>query len=153
MAEPGTERLYVVVDADTLAGWRRPTSSLAQLHAAVDDLRRQAPAATIAVIGDPSLKWALSDVEREEIEFDIQTRQIVFAPAGCQGGHVGFIGEVVERAAAHGYHPVVITDQAVPNARLGRVRKDGDRWVFDLEGTVPRAVVRAPAANHRRRRA
>lgn len=153
MADADPSPLYVVVDADTLAGWRRPTSSLAQLHEAIDDLRKQEPGAVIAVIGDPSLKWALSDVEREEIELDISSGQLAFAPAGCKGGHVGFIGEVVARAAERGFRPVVITDQAVPDARLGRVRRDGTTWVFDLEGVEARTVTTATAARgHRRRR-
>ena len=146
-------RRYVVVDADTLAGWRRPTSSLAQLHEAVDHLRAQEPDAVIAVIGDPSLKWALNDIERDEIELDIVTRQLVFAPAGCVGGHKGFIGEVVSRAGKAGYRPVVVTDQAVPNAKLARVRREGPRWVFDLEGVAAPTIVASDAGRpHRRRR-
>lgn len=146
-------RRYVVVDADTLAGWRRPTSSLAQLHEAVDHLRAQEPDAVIAVIGDPSLKWALNESEREEIELDIVTRQLVFAPAGCVGGHKGFIGKVVSRAGDAGYRPVVVTDQAVPDAKLARVRRDGTRWVFDLDGAIaPTVVANGTGRPHHRRR-
>jgi hypothetical protein len=143
----------VIVDADTLAGWRRPTSSLAQLHDAVAALRRQAPDAVIAVIADASLKWALSEPERDQIEVDIVTGQLVFAPAGCVGGHVGFIGRVVEKATTHGMHVVALTDQAVGSCPLAKVRKDqAGQWVFDLEGVVPSTTKTAPHNGPRRRR-
>ena len=112
MGKPN-DQLMVIVDADTLAGWRRATSSLAQLHDAVDALRTQAPDAVIAVIADASLKWALSESERDEIELDIVTGALLFAPAGCVDGHVGFIGRVVEKATRQGMDVVAITDQAV----------------------------------------
>jgi hypothetical protein len=131
------DQLMVIVDADTLAGWRRATSSLAQLHEAVAALRRQAPEAVIAVIADASLKWALSDAERDEIEVDIVTGALLFAPAGCVDGHVGFIGRVVEKATSQGMGVVAITDQAVGHCPLAKVRKDqAGQWVFDLEGVA-----------------
>jgi len=153
MASPD-KQTYVVVDADTLAGWRRVTSSLAQLHEAVDHLRKQEPDAMIAVIGDPGLKWALNEIEQDEIELDIRTQQIVLAPAGCIGGHKGYIGEIVRRASHKGYKPVVVTDQAVPDAKLARIRRDGLRWVFDLDAAVAPTIVasNASAHGHRRRR-
>jgi len=146
------DKLLVIVDADTLAGWRRPTSSLAQLHQAVADLRRQAPDAVVAVIADPSLKWALSDVERELVEDDIVNGDLLFAPAGCADGHVGFLLRVVEKAEKRGYHAVAITDQVVPGTPIARVRKDGTRWVFDLADAAPTAVVASVRAGGRRRR-
>lgn len=130
--------LLVIVDADTLAGWRRPTSSLEQLHDAVEALRRQAPDAVIAVIADASLKWALSEPERELIELDIVNGELLFAPAGCIGGHVGFIGRVVDKASSCGFATVAVTDQAVPHCPLARVRKGPDgQWVFDLDSPQP----------------
>lgn len=145
--------LLLIVDADTLAGWRRPTASLAQLHAAVADLRRQEPDATIAVVGDPSLKWALPEAEREQLDEDIRTGAVVFAPAGAREGHVGFIARIAEKAKAQGMDPVAITDRSVPEARLGRVRREGERWVFDLNVAAP-TVTATPSAGaaHRRRR-
>ena len=59
---------FVIVDADMLAGWRRPTSSLDQLHDAVGQLRRQEPDVGIAVVGDPALKWALPESEHDRLE-------------------------------------------------------------------------------------
>lgn len=145
------KELLLIVDADTLAGWRRPTASLAQLHAALADLRRQEPAATIAVVGDPSLKWALAEPERELLDEDVRTGAIVFAPAGAREGHVGFMARIADKARAQGMDPVAITDRSVPGARLGRVRRDADRWVFDLNAAAP-TVSAAPAGNAQRRR-
>lgn len=147
------DRLLVIVDADTLAGWRRVTSSLDQLHAAVGDLRDQAPEAQVAVIGDPSLKWALPEAEREAVETDIVTGALVFAPAGCNGGHRAFMARVAERARQKGFSPVAVTDQVIPDCRIARVRRDGPRWVFDLDGASAPAVTAAvPAGDGRRRR-
>lgn len=155
-AAEADQELFVIVDADTLAGWRRPTSSLAQLHDAVGALRRQAPDAVVAVIADASLKWALSEQEREQIEDDIVGRFLLFAPAGCVGGHVGFIGRVVEKAQRLGFTTVAVTDQAVGDCNLAKVRRDRDgAWVFDLTGTPPPARVLDGTQRHlgpRRRR-
>jgi hypothetical protein len=141
----------VIVDADTLAGWRRVSSSLAQLNEAVAHLRAQAPEVPLAVIADPSLKWALAPDEQQTIEDDIVARRLVCSPAGCQGGHLGFLARVVQRARDAGYEPVVLTDQVIPGVQVGRVRRDGQRWIFDLEGRELTAT--APSRpGHRRRR-
>ena len=108
----------VVVDADTLAGWRRPSPSRAQLWAAIDDLRAAAPDVTVAVIADASLKWALAADEREAIEDDVATGRIVFAPAGCVGGHVGFLAAVVRRADELKIRTLVLTDARQVNDDL-----------------------------------
>ncbi len=147
------ERLLVIVDADTLAGWRRATASLAQLHHAVRDLRAQVPEATVAVVGDPSLRWALDDAEREQLDEDVRTGVVAFAPAGAIGGHVGFIAKVAEKAVALGFSPVTISDRSIPGATLGRARRDGARWVFDLEGVPAPTITAAPSAHRRRPRA
>lgn len=131
------EPQLVVVDADTLAGWRRSSPSRTQLWDAISDLEDAAPGVTVAVIADASLKWALSASDREAIETDVSDGRLVFAPAGCRGGHVGFLAAVVERAAALAIPTLVLTDARVPGARLTKVRRDGDRWVFDLEGSEP----------------
>ena len=142
---------FVLVDADMLAGWRRPTPSFAQLMEAVGDLRAQEPAARLAIVADPSLKWALAPGEQEEIEEHVRTGRLVYAPAGCADGYRGFLSEVVAKAGARGLDPVVLTDQAITGARVGRVRREGERWVFDLEGVEVTAEAR-PAAGPRRRR-
>ncbi|MBI2706372.1 MAG: hypothetical protein HYX32_13940 [Actinobacteria bacterium] len=150
------DQLLVIVDADTLAGWRRPTSSLRQLHEAVEALKRQAPEAVVAVIADASLKWALSEDERELIEHDIVSGALLFAPAGCVDGHVGFIGKVVEKAKANGFTTVAITDQAVPHCPVARVSKNREgQWVFDLDArtAVPtKAIAEHMSRGSRRRR-
>ena len=124
----------MIVDADTLAGWRRPSASLAQLREAVADLVHQEPETPVAVIADPSLKWALPSDEQDAIEDDIVARRLLFSPAGGIGGHLGFLSRVVERADHLGFAPVVVTDQIIPGVRVGRVRREGTRWVFDLAG-------------------
>lgn len=145
----------VIVDADTLAGWRRVTASLAQLHDAVRDLRAQEPDAVIAVIADASLKWALNEAERDEIEEDIRLRFLLFAPAGCQGGHRGFIAKVADQARRRGFEPVAITDQLIDGCPVARVRRDGTTWVFDLDNAAAPTVVATGAGaghgGHRRR--
>jgi hypothetical protein len=144
-------RPLVIVDADTLAGWRRPSASLAQLREAVADLVDQEPETAVAVIADPSLKWALTTHEQDEIEDDIVARRILFSPAGGIGGHPGFLARVVERATQLGFRPVVVTDQVIPGVRVGRVRREGERWVFDLAGGD--VTIAAPGRpTHRRRR-
>ena len=44
----------LLLDANTLAGWRRPSPSLAQLHHAVLHLERARPDDRVAVIADPA---------------------------------------------------------------------------------------------------
>jgi hypothetical protein len=141
----------VIVDADTLAGWRRASASLAQLREAVADLRAQEPDVPVAVIADPSLKWALKPDEQQAIEDDIVGRRLLFSPAGGAGGHLGFLSAVVARASALGFQPVVVTDQVIAGVKVGRVRRDGTRWAFDLAGRE--ITVAAPSRpGHRRRR-
>lgn len=148
---PMAVRQLVIVDADTVAGWRRSTPSLAQLWSAVEDLRTAEPDVTVAVIADASLKWALTAEERDAVDEAVGAGRMLFPPAGCEGGHVAFIAEVVRRAEEQGRSPVVITDQAVPQARICRVRREGDRWAFDLSEAKVTKVTRA-APQHRRRR-
>ncbi len=143
------ERL-VIIDADTVAGWRRAEPSLAQLWDAFDDLVEDEPDLKVAVLADPSLKWALGGDEREIMERDIAEGRLVCAPGGAVVGHVGFLTEVVRRAEEQGYSPVVVTDQQVPGARLSRVRREGTRWSFDLHGVTAKVV--APDRPDRRRR-
>lgn len=149
---PPMSRRIVLVDADMLAGWRRVTPSFAQLREALADLARQEPGTAVAVVADPSLKWDLDPAEQDEIEQEVRTGHILYAPAGCIGGQLGFIARIVVVAVDRGFDPVVITDQHVAGAPLGRVRRDGPRWVFDLDAAVPSAAPPTPAAPMRRRR-
>ena len=142
----------VIVDADLLAGWRRPTPSLGQLREAVAALVAQEPEATVAVIADPALKWSLDAADQSAIEFDITSRFLLMAPAGSAGGHVGFIARVVEVAAADGWDPVVITARSVPGARLGKPSRLEGEWHFDLDGPQPTIVAAGSPVRRRRRR-
>lgn len=145
------ERPLVIVDADTVAGWRRAKPSLTQLWQAVDDLRALHPDADVAVVADPSLRWALAPHEQAAMEEDVRTGRMLYAPAGSSGGHVGFLAEVVRRAESQGRSPVVVTDQHLPGIMLCRVRRDGERWIFDISGSEA-AVVAASRPPGRRRR-
>lgn len=149
----GAQRV-VIVDADTVAGWRRVTPSLAQLESAVEDLRAQEPDSTVAIVGDPALKWALSETDRELLDEQIRHHQIVLAPAGCHDGHVGFMAKAAARAEALGLRPVAVTDRAVPGCPVARMRRDGATWVFDLDNAIVPSADRAqPVVRRRRRRA
>jgi hypothetical protein len=144
----------VIVDADTVAGWRRVTPSLAQLESAVSDLRRAAPGAVIAIVGDPALKWALSAEDQERLDDWINHQQVVLAPAGTKDGHVGFITATAAAAGRRGMRPVAITDRMVPACPIARLRREGERWMFDLDNAVVMDVDRTrPVAHQRRRRA
>ncbi|MEZ5237966.1 MAG: hypothetical protein R2716_03105 [Microthrixaceae bacterium] len=111
----------VLLGADTVAGWRQARPSLAQLGRATSDLIRQYPGVKVAVVADPSIKWALEDSEHDAFEGAIVERSVVCAPqgprrerrlGGCGRGPRAYNGEKV----------AIVTDQAiggVPVARPG----------------------------------
>jgi hypothetical protein len=143
----------VIVDADTVAGWRRVTPSLAQLESAISDLRRAEPNALVAIVGDPALKWALPSDEQERLDDWINHQMVVLAPAGTKEGHVAFIAAIARKADRLGMRPVAITDRAVPDCPIARVRREGERWAFDLDAaTVMQAVPGRPSGGGSRRR-
>ena len=142
----------VIIDADMLAGWRRPAPSLAQLWDAVDGLRVAHDDVDVAVVADASLRWALEGDERDQIDDDVATARLAFAPAGCTGGYSGFLSAIFTRAKSLDYWPVVITDRSLPGARLGRVRREDGRWVFDLDGMVAPDRHSAPDWQRRKQR-
>lgn len=142
----------VIVDAELVASWRRPAPSLAQLHDAVDALRAAEPDLLVAVIADAALKWDLDAVERALVEDDIVSRFLLFAPAGCEGGLVGFLTAVVDAARKKELDPVVITARAVPDVALGRVRRAPEGWQFDLDAPAPTIVATGQGRQRRRRR-
>jgi len=143
----------VIVDADTVAGWRRVTPSFEQLQAAVADLRAQAPRSTVAIVGDPALKWALSTDDQRLLDDEINHQRIVLAPAGTRGGHVGFISAAVQRGAADGTAVVVVTDRAIAGCPIARLRREGTRFVFDLANAAETTATPTTQVHHRRRRA
>lgn len=154
MEAPGDDpkRRVVLVDADTVAGWRRVTPSFAQLSEAVAALRRQVPDAVVAVVGDPALKWALPPDDQSLLDEEVNHQRIVLAPAGAREGHVGFIAEAARRASEQGLDPVVITDRAVPGCAIAKVRRDGLSWSFDLNDTQVAGTDRIQPVRRRRRR-
>ncbi|MEX0768029.1 MAG: hypothetical protein WD029_06120, partial [Microthrixaceae bacterium] len=123
-----------------------------QLESAISDLRRAAPGAIIVILGDPSLRWALSEADKELLDDWINHQQVVLAPAGTIGGHVGFIAAAARKAEFLSMKPVVITDRAVPNCPIARIRRVNDRWMFDLENASVTQVVSSKGAQRQRRR-
>jgi hypothetical protein len=130
----------LLLDADTLAGWRRPAPSLAQLHHAVLHLERSRPGDEVAVIADPSLKWALTGDEQSRFDADIVARVITCAPAGAVDGTHGFLVAVADRARAMGRDVLAVSDRALPGVPLARLRcDDAGRWTVEAAGTVDKA--------------
>ena len=119
-----------------ISGWRRATPSLEQLHQAVFHLVSAHPDLRVAVVADPALKHQLPVAEQPMLDGDIEVGAIVMAPAGTIGGFHGFLGKIVRHATDAGLRPVVITDRAVPDVALGRVRLDAGRWLFELDVTT-----------------
>lgn len=145
----------VLVDAGMVAGYRRSTPSLAQLHQAVVHLHRQHPDVAVAVIADPAMKWDLDGAEQTMFDGDIVAGAVVCAPAGAVEGTHGFIERAAAKAAAEDRTVIAITDRAVPGVALGRVRNDTGRWLWDLTDirTVDDDTARRqqPASRRRRR--
>jgi hypothetical protein len=149
MAEP----TLVLVDAGMVAGFRRSSLSLGQLHQALVHLSRQHPDAEVAVVADPSLKWDLAPADQPLFEGDIIAQAIVCAPAGSLDGTVGFLERAAATATASGRRVVAFTDRALPGVALGRLRNDGGRWMWDLDDvrTIEADAAAKAGAGPRRR--
>jgi hypothetical protein len=143
----------VLVDAGMVAGFRRPSLSLGQLHQALVHLARQHPDAEVAVVADPSLKWDLAPADQPLFEGDIIAQAIVCTPAGALDGTVGFLERAAAKASGEGRRVVAFTDRAVPGVALGRLRNDGGRWLWDLDDvrTIDAGAAASAAATPRRR--
>lgn len=124
----------VLVDAGMVAGFRRATLSLAQLHQALVHLYRQHPDVKVAVVADPSVKWDLAGQEQAEFEGDIVAGAVVCAPAGALDGTAGFLDRAASRATKAGFDVVAFTARALHGVALGQLRNDGGRWLWDLDG-------------------
>jgi hypothetical protein len=154
VAKDPSTRTLLLVDAGAVAGWRRATPSLGQLHQALLHLRAQHPALEVAVVGDPALKHQLAPIAQPDFDADVSLGIIVCAPAGTVGGTEGFFATIAERAERNGATVLTVTDRALPFGRLVRLQRDGGRWGFDLVDTAaPTAgAIAAPAKARRRRR-
>ncbi len=139
----------VLLDADTVAGWRRAAPSLEQLHRAIGDLRAQHPHVTVAVVADASIKWALPSSEQAAFERDIVTRTVVCAPAGTRDGSYGWMLAVVEKARRDADRVVAITDRALSGVPVVRLTQIDGHFRFDLDGAA--VVDVTPTSPHRRR--
>ncbi len=147
----------VLVDAGMVAGFRRATLSLAQLHQALVHLYRQHPEVKVAVVADPSVKWDLAGQEQADFEGDIIAGAVVCAPAGALEGTAGFLDRAAARATKDGFDVVAFTARALPGVALGQLRNDGGRWHWDLSGARPgdsseSAASAAPARSRAPRR-
>jgi len=140
----------VLLDADTVAGWRRPKPSLEQLHRAISDLRTQHPDVVVAVLADASIKWALPPEEQPAFETDIVTRAVVCAPAGTKDGTYGWLLAVVERARRDSERVLAVTDRALSGVPVVRLTQVDGHFRFDLDGAATVDV--KPGNPHRRRR-
>lgn len=139
----------MLVDAGTLAGWRRSAPSLAQLHQALLHLGAQHRQERIAVLADPALKHQLPIAEQDDFDADIASGVLVCAPAGAVAGVQGFVAAVVAKAERAGNDVVLVTDRSYPFGRLASLRRDGARWIFDLDTAAP---ARPVTTGQRRRR-
>src|SRR4051812_8126173 len=101
----------VLVDAGMVAGYRRSSLSLGQLHQALVHLSRQHPDAQVAVVADPSLKWDLAPADQPLFEGDIIAGAVVCAPAGALDGTIGFLERAAASATASGHEVVAFTDR------------------------------------------
>jgi len=117
-------------------------------------LYREHPQVDVAVLSDPALKWDVSAAEQSQFEGDIIAGAVVCAPAGALDGTAGFLALAAARAQAAGYDVVAFTDRAIPGVALGRLRNDGGRWRWDLDGTrtLDADQIGPPLAPRRRRR-
>lgn len=151
-ARPPKEAL-VLVDAGMVAGFRRSSLSLGQLHQALVHLHRQHPDVRVAVVADPSVKWDLAKADQPLFEADIVAGAIVCAPAGALDGTIGFLEQAAAAAKADGHDVVAFTDRAVPGVALGRLRNEAGRWVWDLDDTrtIDAATAQTAKAAPRRR--
>lgn len=142
----------VLLDADTVAGWRRVKPSLDQLRVATAHLRDQHPDVKVAVVADPSIKWALETSEHGAFEEAIVARAIVCAPAGTVDGTNGWVRAIVGRARELGENVVIVTDRAVGGVPVARLGHSEGRFRFDLDGATEVSLERAAPQWRRRRR-
>ena len=143
----------VLVDAGMVAGYRRSSLSLGQLHQALVHLNRLHPEAHVAVVADPSLKWDLAPADQPLFEGDIIAGAIVCAPAGALDGTIGFLDRAASSATGSGHRVVAFTDRALAGVELGRLRNEGGRWIWDLDDVrTIEADAAATAASGPRRR-
>ena len=121
---------------------RSPSCTTPLLH-----VERARPDDRVAVIADPSLKFALSADEQTRFEADIVGGVLVCTPAGAVDGTHGFLAAVAGRAAEQGWDVLAVSDRAVPGVPLARLRcDDAGRWDVEATGmSVDAERARPPA--------
>lgn len=126
----------IIIDADTVAGWRRERPSFLQLLSAVGDIATAHPSDIVTIIGDPALKWALPPDDQQPFDSAINNNRMVVAPAGTRSGHRGFIQAAVQRAADLHLAPVVVSDQIIPNCDVAPLRRVGTTFQIDMDNPL-----------------
>jgi hypothetical protein len=140
----------LLLDADTLAGFRRVKPSLAQLHHVILHLERAHPDDRVAVVADPSMKFSLPAEEQQRFDADIVGGVLVCTPAGAVDGTHGFLAAVARRAADQGLEVLAVSDKAVPDVPLARLqRDDAGRWSVTSTGTVDIATAKKASSAQR----
>jgi hypothetical protein len=140
----------LLLDADTLAGWRRAKPSLAQLHHVVLQLERARPDDRVAVVADPSMKFSLVPEEQQRFDADIVGGVLVCTPAGAVEGTHGFLTAVARRAADQGLDVLAVSDKALAEVPLARLqRDDAGRWTVESSGSVDAATAKKASSAKR----
>ncbi len=143
----------VLVDAGMVAGFRRSSLSLGQLHQALVHLARQHPEAQVAVVADPSLKWDLAPADQPcSRATSSPRRSCAPRPAPSTARSASSSGPP-QRATNAGQRVVAFTDRALPGVSLGRLRNEGGKWVWDLDDvrTIEADAAATASAQPRRR--
>lgn len=105
----------------------------------------------MAVVADPSIKWALADDEQDAFEAAIVDRSVVCAPAGTRNGTDGWVAAIVDRARRNGEKVVIVTDRAVTGVPVARLSHTDGGFSFDLAGAREVEARAAPQWRRRRR--
>lgn len=126
----------IIIDADTVAGWRRERPSFSQLMSAVRDIAAQHREDHVTIIGDPALKWALPIEDQPPFDTEINNNRMVVAPAGTRGGHRRFIQAACKRAETLQLRPIVVSDQVIPNCQVAPLRRIGPSFQIDVSNPL-----------------
>ncbi|MGH9291616.1 MAG: NYN domain-containing protein [Acidimicrobiales bacterium] len=139
---------HIVVDGSNIATEGRNEPSLAQLEAAVAELRREYPHAEVTVIVDATFSHRIDRSELARFEAGVVEGEYVHPPAGAIGRGDAFLLRVAEKVDAivlsndsfqefHGEHPWLFDRGRL----IGATPVPGVGWIFS-----PRNPVRGPTS-------
>jgi hypothetical protein len=137
---------YVVVDGSNIPTEGRSIPSLAQLEAAVAELRHERPDAEVTVVVDATFAHRIDHKEAKAFEEAALRGEYVYPPAGAIGRGDAFLLRIAEKVGAtvlsndsfqefHGEHAWLFE----PDRLLGGTPVPGVGWIF-----TPRTPVRGP---------